>query len=181
MARKVSLPVSDRLLDALGPPTLAAMRARLGGRLEWGEAPVDGAVRIGAFVAVGEPTGASVASRVGIVLALGGLEADVYLTRGMVKRTLASLLVVHEGDVPAELTEIRPSVEAFARLTEGQRVWFDRGTSAATGDRPRPRLAEGTLLEKCRYGALVGDLDGKVVGVGFRKLFDSPPVAPNAN
>ena len=94
----------------------------------------------------------------------------------MVKRTVPSLLAPHdparEGEVPQDLAEIRPSVESFARLREGQKVFFERVPGT---------ISEGTLLEKCRYGALVGDLDGKVLGVGFRKLFDSPPPPATSN
>lgn len=168
MARRLSLPVADKLLESLGPPTLAAMRTKLGGR---SEAPAAGSIAPGTFVAVGEPSSLAIAARVGVVLAVGPVDADVYLTRGMVKRTLAALLVVHEGAVPSELAEIRPAIESFAKLEDGQRVWFERDGV----------IAEGTLLERCRYGALVGDADGKVLGVGFRKVFDKPPPAPGAN
>lgn len=178
MARKVSLPVTDSLLDAIGPPTLAAMRTKLGGRAESAEEP---GIAVGAIVALQPPDTAplpagAASMRLGIVLSVGPLDVDVYLTRGMVKRTLASLLTLHdprkEGEVPPDLEAIRPSVEAFARLREGQRVFFERSPGT---------ISEGTLLEKCRYGALVGDPDGKVLGVGFRKLFDTAPPQTSAN
>jgi hypothetical protein len=188
MARRVSLPITDKLLESLGPPTLAAMRAKLGGRVVWTSAPGD-ALRVGAIVSLlhsppqsaGDPlpsTGEvpspdpAATTRLGVVLALSPIDADVYLTRGMVKRTLASLLTLHAGDVPAELAAIRPSIEAFARLEEQQEIWFDRGNG---------EISEGVLIEKCRYGALVGDRESKVLGVGFRKLFDKPPILPGAN
>lgn len=184
MARKVSLPVTDNLLDAVGKPTLTAMRAKLGGRAEDAGTGAGG-LSVGSIVALLPTDGAPLPTsatptregmRVGIVLSLGALDVDVYLTRGMVKRTLPSLLVPHdpesEGEVPKDLAELRPSVESFARLREGQKVFFERTPGA---------ISEGTLLEKCRYGALVGDADGRVLGVGFRKLFDSVPTAPNAN
>ncbi|MFO0613683.1 MAG: hypothetical protein U0414_13900 [Polyangiaceae bacterium] len=174
MARRVSLPVTDKLLDSVGLPTLSAMRSRLGGRMT-SDVDVDDALPIGSIVSFAgdaPDSPAAAPTRLGVVLALGPLDADVYLTRGMVKRTLRSLLHLHTGEAPVELAALRPAIEAFARLEEHQRVWFDRGDG---------HICEGTLLEKCRYGALVGDDEGKVLGVGFRKLYASPPVPTGAN
>lgn len=144
------------------------MRAKLGGHVD-GEPPSH--LAPGTFVAVGESAALAAASRVGVILSVGALDADVYLTRGMVKRTLNALVVPHDGAVPDELAALRPAIETFARLVEGQPVWIDRDGA----------IVPATLLEKCRYGALVGDADGKILGVGFRKVFDKPPPAAGAN
>jgi hypothetical protein len=49
----------------------------------------------------------------------------------------------------------------FTSLVEGERVRWERGTE----------VAEGCIVEKCRYGAIIVSRDGRVVAVGFRKLW----------
>ena len=48
-----------------------------------------------------------------------------------------------------------------ASLRTGQRITFQRRDGS---------VGEGTLVEKCRYGSLVGLEDGRVLAVSFRKL-----------
>jgi hypothetical protein len=59
-------------------------------------------------------------------------------------------------------------VRLFASLSEGDRVRFASAASAA---------AEGLLIEKCRYGALVLDDEEKVLAVGFRRLWPAVEVS----
>jgi hypothetical protein len=49
----------------------------------------------------------------------------------------------------------------FTALAEGARVRWERGSE----------IAEGRIVEKCRYGAIIVSRDGRVVAVGFRKLW----------
>jgi hypothetical protein len=50
----------------------------------------------------------------------------------------------------------------FSALQEGDLVRFN-----TFGD----RHDEGSIVEKCRFGALVKRADGSIVGVGFQKLW----------
>jgi len=56
-------------------------------------------------------------------------------------------------------------VRLFATLKEGQRVRF------AEKDGSAGELSVGMLVEKCRYGALVAKDDGRILAVGFRRLW----------
>ena len=169
MARKVFLPLSQRFSDRLEKPTAMAMRERLGGRLVSDAAVLGGAraLPLGAIVALAGSSEAMVSSdaatggRLGVLLSLNGDVADVYVEHGIVKRTAAKLLAPHSGSSPADLALVAKSVLVFARLIEGQRVDIERGP----GD-----VIAGTLLEKCRYGAIVELDDRALLGVGFRKI-----------
>jgi hypothetical protein len=49
----------------------------------------------------------------------------------------------------------------FSALSEGDAVRWERDGS----------VAEGRIVEKCRYGAIVVTRSTRVVAVGFRKLW----------
>lgn len=155
-ARKVSLPLAGEAPRL--PPTVDAVRARLGGRVQ--EPPeVDPAVGTLVQYEEGSP-------EVGAVLFArdGGL--DVWLGDGRVKRVGAALAktVAHEAHPSNEMLamlSVAADARAFRALPEGARVRF---TAKGT-------LGEGTLVEKCRYGALVLRDDGSIAGVGFRALW----------
>lgn len=158
MARKVFLPLTQRMSDSIQKPTATVMRERLGGRVT--SEPlleVEGAsVPLGGYVVI--------TSRVGVLLAVSGDAVDVYVERGTVKRTLASEVRAHRGAAPAELGSVSESVVVFARLSEGQRVSVERSSG---------EVATGTLIEKCRYGAIVELDDRTLLAVGFRKVWPS--------
>ena len=127
--------------------TLEAVRARLGGR-----ARTDlQAGRVVCFL----DTGAT-----GVVLFGQGSEVHVFSNAGWVRRTTTDALT--QVDEPAaELHAVANDVRVFAALEEGNRVRFqDLGG-----------MAQGTLIEKCRYGAVVRRDDETVMGVGFRRIW----------
>ncbi len=162
MARKVFLPLTQGFADGLdGPPTVDSMRARLGGRLE--DSPT-ASILAGSLVTMITPTGSE---RVGVLLCSEGEVSHVYLERGIVKRTQSDLLRVFEGETPADLAHIVQQARIFASLSEGQEVHVDRSPG---------HTQSGVLREKCRYGGLVELSEGKLLGVGFGKLW--PAAAP---
>jgi hypothetical protein len=146
VSRRVSLPVNNP--SAPRPrSTLEAVRARLGGRARTD--PQAG--RVVCFL----DTGAT-----GVVLFGHGDEVHVFSNAGWVRRTTAD--AVTAVDEPAEdLHAVANDVRVFAALEEGNRVRFqDLGG-----------MAQGTLIEKCRYGAVVRRDDETVMGVGFRRIW----------
>jgi hypothetical protein len=153
VSRRVSLPLKDP--TAVRPKsTIEAVRARLGGRAHTD--PQAG--RMVCFL----DTGAT-----GVVLYGQGEEVHVFSNAGWVRRTTADALT--QVDEPAaELHAVANDVRVFAALEEGTRVRFqDLGG-----------FAQGTLIEKCRYGAVVRRDDAAVMGVGFRRIW--PLTDPNA-
>ena len=130
--------------------TIEAVRARLGGR-----ARTDlQAGRVVCFL----DTGAT-----GVVLFGQGDEVHVFSNAGWVRRTTTDALI--QVDEPAaDLHEVANDVRVFAALEEGHRVRFQDLSG----------IAQGTLIEKCRYGAVVRRDDATVMGVGFRRIWPLP-------
>ncbi len=130
--------------------TIEAVRARLGGRARTD--PQAG--RVVCFL----DTGAT-----GVVLFGHGDEVHVFSNAGWVRRTTSDALT--QVEEPAEdLNAVANDVRVFAALEEGHRVRFqDLGG-----------MAQGTLIEKCRYGAVVRRDDETVMGVGFRRIWPLP-------
>jgi hypothetical protein len=144
VARKLALPLFDTLKR---PPTLENARKRLGGK----------GVRsthMGSVVLIKDEPRAT-----GIVLHARDADFDVLVGASMVRRTKLEFTEPgRDDDVdPGLLAEVR----LFASLEEGQRVRFA----------DKDGTADGLLVEKCRYGALVAKDDGKILAVGFRKLW----------
>jgi hypothetical protein len=154
VSRRVSLPVNSPH-DKPPTSTLEAVRARLGGRArtDWQ------AGRVVCFL----DTGAT-----GVVLFGRGDEVHVFSNAGWVRRTTNDALT--PVDEPAdELNAVADDVRVFAALEEGTRVRFQ----------DRSGLSRGTLIEKCRYGAVVRRDDATVMGVGFRRIWPlADPVDP---
>jgi hypothetical protein len=153
VSRRISLPLND----PSSPPksTLDAVRARLGGRARTDRQ----AGRVVCFL----DTGAK-----GVVLFAQGDEVHVFSNAGWVRRTTADAL----GQVDEPLADLRAVVDdvrVFAALEEGTRVRFQ----------DRSGMAHGTLIEKCRYGAVVRRDDAKLMGVGFRRIW--PLADPSAH
>lgn len=166
MARKIFLTRGNaRVLDGVQPPTMDVMRTRLGGRIgspapAFGSPGQQGRLAVGALVDV--PTaGASKASKVGVVICIANDSVDVLFDAGMVKRTEAANVTLHEGVTPAQLQPFVERASAFGALDEGQAVLVMREDGQST---------LGLLREKCRYGALVEVDGGKILGVGFQRL-----------
>jgi hypothetical protein len=140
-------------------PSVSDMRERLGGR-----APTS--AHVGAFAQVeareGQPQG-----RVGVVLHSSELAFELLVTpTRVVTVPHAHLLTDAEGEAQRpELARYAEALRRFALLAEGQRVRAaDSGASAPLG------TVEGTLVEKCKRGALVERADGSIVAVGFARL-----------
>jgi hypothetical protein len=169
MTRKIFLPLTQQLSNSIDKPNAIAMRKRLGGRISSDAAIArsSGPIVLGAFVSIQSAVDSPVSEpeitkRVGVLLAITGQSVDVYLERGIVKRTAVEAVSAHEGEGPADLVAVAESVMVFARLHEGQRVEVERSPSD---------IPCATLVEKCRYGAIVELEDRSLLGVGFRKIW----------
>lgn len=158
MSRKVFLSRGQQVLDSVAPPTVDSMRKRLGGRV----AATSGAFRVGSIVTVRTSAGGS---RSGVVLCAAPTSVDVFLERGIVKRTEPASVTLHVGAPPADLAQVAAQASVFATLFEGQPVHIERGQGTNT---------RGVLREKCRYGALVEAEGGTMLGVGFQRLWPAP-------
>jgi hypothetical protein len=128
------------------PPTVDAVRKRLGGRAST-EAGAGEVVSLGA-------------DRTGVVLFVRGEQLDVWLPGDVVRRVRRAEIRPASSVVAREIEAVARDAGVFATLREGQRVGF----TAEGGP------AEGGLVEKCRFGGLVERADGTVLGVGFRRL-----------
>jgi hypothetical protein len=145
------LPTLAASLGIQSPPLLDQARRRLGG-------PGRSEPGLGTFVCVSANGAPAVP---GVVLFAAGAELDVWTGRGRVVRTQRARVTALSGPAPQELTVIAGAVRVFASLVEGRRVRY----IDAEG-----KPSEGTLFEKCRYGALVARDDSHIMAVGFSKL-----------
>jgi hypothetical protein len=154
--KKLFLPLTQAVADAVAPPTVDSMRKRLGGRVSQ-----EVGSELGSIVTV---TG-GVAPRIGVILASSGARCDVFLERGLVKRTSRATLSAFVGAAPLELSRVAEQATVFGQLFEGQSVHVERSDGAGL---------RGILREKCRYGALVETNTGTLLGVGFQRLWPAP-------
>jgi hypothetical protein len=160
MARRISLPMTDTL-GSEDAPTTATMRKRLGGRVtgEMSVATPRGVVTVGSFVELSSYDGT--ATKPGVLLTVEGDAVDVYMSGGLVRRTRAEF-IAPKSRAADDLIPVAESAAVFARLGEGQAVEVERGEGT---------VERGTLVEKCRYGALVKLANDVVLAVGFRKVW----------
>lgn len=101
--------------------------------------------------------------RVGVVLYASAREVDVWFDGSLVRRTARGSVELLPHDAAHDpLDAVAADVKVFATLREGDRVRWQTGDG---------RVGEGKLFEKCRYGALVASDDGRVLAVGFRRLW----------
>ena len=154
---KLSLPLFAEISvgDPTTPqtrPTIERARQRLGGRGY-------SLAGIGRIVLVDSPR---VGKLVGVLIFASETEHDVLLESGVVRRTSRGSSLPYGGEVPDLLSRFAADVQVFATLREQDALCFE----FAPG-----KTATGTLIEKCRYGALVGTAEGRVLAVGFRKLW----------
>ncbi len=154
MHRKVSLPLTQ-LSAAVGPPTVNATRKRLGGRA----ASEPGSGEIVALPVDGGGV------KQAVVVCADGADLFVWVAEGIVRRMPRSDALPPGPEVPKELSAIADDARVFGGLREGQRVRYRDELG---------ELAEGTLVERCRFGGLVLRADEVVVGVGFRRLWPVP-------
>ncbi|WP_437666685.1 hypothetical protein [Sorangium sp. So ce1182] len=180
MTRKLSLPLLNlghparAAAPASAKPTVDEVRERLGGRASTEPG-------VGELVLLTTATGKALP---GVVLFRRGAAVDVWIDapeaassvqdknsrslsmrsvshRGLVRRARPADIASLRVPAPESLVAVAADARVFAALSEGQRIRFQDG-----GD-----LAEGTLVEKCRFGGLVQRDDGVIVGVGFRRLW----------
>lgn len=151
MARK--LPVFPAFSPLLSQkhPTVDTIRSKLGGRAST-ESGAGGLVRV--------DTGGGL-FHTGIVLFSRGEDVDVWIGEGVVRRARWTQVRRLDEPMPADFAEVAADAAVFGGLCEGQRVHYRH--DAGTG--------EGTLVEKCKFGALVERDDRTLVGVSFRRLW----------
>jgi hypothetical protein len=152
--KKPSLPLfGARRAPAPPPPRIDDARTALGGRAET-TALAGSLVRVRS----GE------ASTLGAVVFADEARADVWIGEGRIRRLPLEALTPATDAAHHPLAAVAADARVYAALREGAAVRF----LTSAGD-----AREGTLLEKCRYGGLVRDAEGRVHAVSFRRLL--PP------
>jgi len=151
MGRKLTMPVA-----AAQSRRAPDVRRRLGGRAS----TEPGA---GEVVEV-HRTGTGLPPLVGVVICVEGDLLHV-MTDGTTVRRTQRARVTPAPKAPGaldDLAELAVDARLFGALQEGQRVSFQNEAGVAQ---------EGSLVEKCRFGAIVLCEDNSLVGVGFRKVW----------
>jgi hypothetical protein len=139
-------------------PSLDSARRRLGGKPA---APSTRAPGLAVQVALRDGT-----RHRGIVLWASEHDCDVWLEDGVARRVRASAVRPYGGAVPERLARISAEARLFAMLVPGERVRWQRSTPSDSGT-----AGEGCIVEKCRYGAILVTRDGRLIAVGFRRLW----------
>ncbi|HSN98099.1 MAG TPA: hypothetical protein VLS89_07360 [Candidatus Nanopelagicales bacterium] len=172
MARKLSLPLFNldgglaRPAPRSQKPTVDEVRKRLGGRASTGPGA-------GELVTLTTPGGDELP---GVVLFSSADDIDIWVEQpgaavaaalgaGVVRRARRADVTPLRAPSSKDLDAVAADARVFGALREGQRIHY-----AVDGG-----LSEGTLVEKCRYGALVERDDGSLLGVGFRRLWPTRP------
>lgn len=130
-------------------------------RRRFGGAAVSG-VGCGRIV---EVIGAGNVPVLGVVLHQTEGDVDVWVGDSLVRRTRHDKVFAIDSSARAiSDATLRAASDArvFGAIERGARVLYDAGDG---------RVAEGLLVEKCRYGGLVARDDGAVMAVGFRRLW----------
>lgn len=151
-ASRIKLPLHPDLLRLREKPGMQAALRQLGGAGET-SAFAGTLVRI---TRRGDP------SQVGVVLYADAREVDVWLSGSRVRRALLDEVEVVAGEGDSSLDLLAAEVRVFASLRQGDTVRW-QGDDGVSRD--------GTLFEKCRYGGLVATPEGRVLAVGFRRLW----------
>lgn len=154
MSRKLALPV---LIPAPPTPSVDNVRKRLGGRAS---------TEAGTGDVVSFSTDGGI-HQTGVVVFIRGDELDVYVSENLVRRIRRANAKSTDAALNPSFVRIAESARTFEQLVEGQRVSFNTGDHAY----------EGTLVEKCRFGALVERPDGKIIGLGFQRIWPAPEKA----
>jgi hypothetical protein len=134
-------------------PALEGARRKLGGRSLSPSERSPGAL-VEATLRDGLP-------HAGILLWASTGTCDVWFDDGLARRARSEAVLFRARPIPESLLRIAAEVRIFSGLAEGDRVQWERATG----------LTEGRIVEKCRYGAIVVTRGGKVIAVGFRKLW----------
>jgi len=133
--------------------SLESARRRLGGR-----ARPPSARALGSLV---EGTRRDAEPHAGVVLWASEHHCDVWFDDGVPRRVAADSIRPSPGPTPEPLVAVAADIRVFDALREGERVRWDRSIG----------VAEGYIAEKCRWGAIVVTEAGKVLAVGFRRLW----------
>lgn len=163
MSQKYALPLfGDLAAHARGGarPSIEEARRRLGGPLP---PHAEGAPRTGDIVDFETREGRGS----GVVLHADDSSLRVMVDAVRVRHLRAGAATPHAGPTNDELERLSADARIFAGLTERQEVHFHDGAG----------MHRGTLVEKCVYGALIAKEDGRILAVGFRKLWPLPPAA----
>jgi hypothetical protein len=147
MSRKLALP----LLPEPVTPSVDRIRKRLGGRA---------ATEPGTGDVVSFTTDGGI-HQTGVVVFVRGDELDVYVNDNLVRRIRRAAAKSTDAALAPSFVRVAESARIFERLTEGQRVRFVN----------EDHHQEGILVEKCRFGALVERPDGKIMGLGFQRVW----------
>lgn len=151
--RRLNLPRLPELSDEGARPRLENARTQLGG-------PGEPDALAGELVALVSAAGER---RVGVVLFSNAREVDVWFEGSVVRRTLRETVeALSPDDAHAHLDAVAADVKVFATMRDGDRVRWQSVSGEVT---------EGKLVERCRYGALVASDDGRILAVGFRRLW----------
>jgi hypothetical protein len=134
-------------------PALEAARRKLGGRALAISAREPGTL-VEAILKDG-------ARHAGVLLWASAGTCDIWFDDGLARRARSGAVSHRAGPIPESLVRIEAEIRMFSTLAEGDRVRWERAAG----------LAEGRIVEKCRYGAIVVTRAGKVIAVGFRKLW----------
>jgi hypothetical protein len=97
----------------------------------------------------------------GVLLWATDRHCDVWFEDGVARRARRHAVMRYAGPMPEGLLCVAAEMRLFASLVEGAQVRWERPSG----------IAEGCIVEKCLYGAIVATRDGMVVAVGFRKLW----------
>ncbi|MCU0653733.1 MAG: hypothetical protein MUF64_00060 [Polyangiaceae bacterium] len=152
MSRRVKLPVVER--DVPSESTVELLRRSLGGALSPGEVAL-----AGRFVAL-----QSQPERPLVVLFESQDEAHLWVGQGRVRKAPVATLTDPTGAPSPELHAVARDIRRLHTLGEGARV-------GVLLPEPPGAIGRGVLVERCRFGALVRVLDGRVLAVGFRRLW----------
>ncbi|HXN31732.1 MAG TPA: hypothetical protein VN894_07725 [Polyangiaceae bacterium] len=134
-------------------PSIEAARRRLGGRATGPSQRAPGTlVQVRLHGA---------ARTKGILLWATARHCDIWFEDGIARRARFDSVTACAGPTPDGLARVAGEMRLFTSLAEGERVRWERASE----------VAEGCIVEKCRYGAIIVSRDGRVVAVGFRKLW----------
>ncbi len=148
MGRKLALPV---LLPGPAAPSVDRIRKQLGGRAS----TEPGTGNVVTFLTDGG------VHQTGVVVFVRGDELDVYVSDNLVRRIRRSAAKSTDAALEPSFRRIAESARVFEGLVEGQQVRF----------MTQEHMYEGVLVEKCRFGALVERGDGKIIGLGFQRVW----------
>jgi hypothetical protein len=99
--------------------------------------------------------------RTGVVLWSSLVHCEAWFDDGLARRLSAAAVSPGVGAMPETLVRVAAEIRVFLTLAEGDGVRWSRAGE----------VAEGRIVEKCRYGAIVAVPEGRLIAVGFRKLW----------